>query len=43
MRRTDMGTVESGKNGDLVMLDANPVASVENLDQVSAVVLKGRH
>jgi len=43
LRRTDMGTVESGKNADLVLLDANPVVSVDNLDKVSAVVLKGRY
>jgi hypothetical protein len=43
LHRTDMGTVESGKNADLVLLDANPVANVANLDKMSAVVLKGRY
>lgn len=43
LRRTDMGAVEKGKNADLVLLNANPVAKVENLDEISAVVLKGRY
>ena len=44
LRRTaTMGTVEEGKNADLVLLDANPIASVENLDRIWGVVLKGRY
>jgi imidazolonepropionase-like amidohydrolase len=38
-----MGTVDVGKNADLVLLDANPVADVANLHQISAVVRAGRH
>jgi imidazolonepropionase-like amidohydrolase len=38
-----MGTVDVGKNADLVLLDANPVADVANLHQISAVVRRGRH
>ncbi|MEO7761760.1 MAG: amidohydrolase family protein [Casimicrobiaceae bacterium] len=41
-RQATMGTVEVGKNADLVLLDANPVADVANLDKISAVVLKGK-
>jgi imidazolonepropionase-like amidohydrolase len=40
---TPMGTVEEGNVGDLVLLDADPTASVENLDRISGVVLKGRY
>jgi len=44
LRRTaTMGTVEEGKNADLVLLDADPTASVENLDRIWGVVLKGRY
>ena len=38
-----MGTVEEGKNADLVLLDADPIASVENLDRIAGVFLKGRY
>jgi cytosine/adenosine deaminase-related metal-dependent hydrolase len=37
-----MGTVEKGKNADLVLLDANPIADVANLDKVSSVFLRGK-
>jgi hypothetical protein len=41
---TDMlGTVESGKFADLVVLDANPNESVANLHGVSGVVRAGRY
>jgi hypothetical protein len=44
LRRTaTMGTVEEGKSADLVLLDANPIASVENLDRIWGVVLHGRY
>lgn len=42
-RESTMGTVEAGKNADLVLLDANPIADVANLDKVSAVFLKGKY
>lgn len=37
-----MGTVEPGKNADLVLLDGNPVDSSANLDRIAGVFLKGR-
>ncbi len=44
LRRTaTMGTVEEGKNADLVLLDDNPIARVENLDRIWGVVLRGRY
>lgn len=40
---TTMGTVEVGKVADLVLLDADPTASVDNLHTVSGVVRAGRY
>jgi hypothetical protein len=40
---TTMGTVEQGKNADLVLLDANPIDDVKHLHTVSAVVRAGRY
>lgn len=42
-REAEMGTVEAGKNADLVLLSENPLADVRNLSRISAVVLKGRY
>ncbi len=36
------GTVEKGKLADLVLLDANPLESIENTQKISAVVVNGR-
>jgi len=40
-REASMGTVEAGKNADLVVLDANPAASERNLHRIDAVVRAG--
>jgi imidazolonepropionase-like amidohydrolase len=42
-REATMGTVEVGKNADLVLLDANPIVDVANLGKIAGVVLKGRY
>lgn len=42
-READMGTVEPGKNADLVLLDANPLADAANLSKIAGVMLKGRY
>ena len=42
-REATMGSVEAGKNADLVLLDANPLDDVANLDKVSAVFLRGKY
>jgi hypothetical protein len=42
-RQATMGTVDEGKNADLVLLDANPIEDVANLDKISGVFLKGRY
>jgi len=36
-----MGTVEAGKNADLVLLDANPLVTVQNMHRIAAVVRGG--
>lgn len=42
-RTGDMGTVEPGKNADLVLLDADPIESVQNLHQIDAVIRAGSY
>jgi|SRR5471030_2927613 len=42
-REASMGTVEVGRNADLVLLDANPLADAVNLSKIAAVILKGKH
>lgn len=42
LRRTEtMGTVEPGRNADLVVLDANPLDDVANLHEIAGVVRGG--
>lgn len=41
MGRTDIGTLEPGKLADLVVLDADPLASIGNLRQVALVARGG--
>jgi imidazolonepropionase-like amidohydrolase len=40
-REASMGAVEAGKRADLVLLGANPLASIANLHRIEAVVLRG--
>lgn len=42
-REATMGTVEGGKEANLVLLGANPVASAANLHKVDAVILNGTY
>ncbi len=39
----DRGTVEAGKRADLLLLSADPLASVSNLRKVSGVIRDGRY
>ncbi len=42
-REDAMGTVESGRDADLVLLDADPLDRVENLHRIAGVVRAGFH
>lgn len=42
-RMKDMGTVDTGKNADMVLLDANPIESVQNLHKINAVIRAGAY
>jgi imidazolonepropionase-like amidohydrolase len=44
MNATDvMGSVAAGKYADLVLLDANPIESVDNLHRICGVVRGGSY
>ena len=40
---SSMGTVEVGKNADLVVLDANPIDTVQNMHKIDAVIRAGHY
>ena len=40
---SSQGTIESGKIGNLVLLDANPLENIRNTQRINAVVLNGRY
>jgi hypothetical protein len=42
-REKVLGSVEDGKYADLVVLDANPLDDIHNVEKVNAVVLNGRY
>ena len=42
-REASMGTVAAGKEANLVLLDANPIESVQNLHRIHAVIRDGRY
>jgi imidazolonepropionase-like amidohydrolase len=42
-REKSMGSVEPGKDANLVLLDANPIASVQNLHKIYAVIRGGTY
>jgi imidazolonepropionase-like amidohydrolase len=37
-----LGTVEPGKVADLVVLDADPLADIRNVNRINAVIIGGR-
>jgi imidazolonepropionase-like amidohydrolase len=41
-RANRVGTIEVGKEADLVLLDANPLEDIRNTRRIQAVVLRGR-
>ena len=42
-REKELGTVDTGKFADLVLLDANPLTDIRNTQKISAVVVRGRY
>jgi len=42
-REQDLGTVETGRLADLVLLDANPLMSISNTRRIRAVIANGRY
>jgi len=42
-REATMGSVEAGKNADLVLLDANPIDDAANLSKIAGVVNAGKY
>ena len=40
-RTATMGSIDVGKNADIVLLNGNPVESVQNLRSISCVVRAG--
>jgi hypothetical protein len=42
-REKDLGTVESGKLADLVLLDANPLDDINNVRKISALIYDGAY
>ncbi len=41
LRLADQGTIEAGRSGDLLVLDANPLDDITNTRKISAVILRG--
>jgi imidazolonepropionase-like amidohydrolase len=41
LKMTDTGTLEVGKNADILVLDANPLDDIKNTRKISAVYLRG--
>jgi len=41
-RLDSLGTIQRGKTADLVLLDANPLEDISNVQEISAVVLGGK-
>lgn len=42
-RQATMGSITKGKDADLVLLAANPIANAGNLDKIYAVVVRGKY
>jgi imidazolonepropionase-like amidohydrolase len=41
-RSRDLGTIEKGKVADLILLEADPLTDIHNIEKISAVVAQGR-
>ena len=42
-KEKDLGTIETGKFADLVLLDANPLDDISNTRKIRAVIVNGRY
>ena len=42
LRSRDLGTLEKGKLADAVLLDADPIADIHNIENIAAVIAQGR-
>jgi imidazolonepropionase-like amidohydrolase len=42
LRSKDLGTIEKGKSADLLLLEANPLEDIHNIEKVSVVIAQGR-
>jgi imidazolonepropionase-like amidohydrolase len=42
LRSRDLGTIEKGKSADVVLLEADPLADIHNIEKITAVVAQGR-
>jgi imidazolonepropionase-like amidohydrolase len=42
LRSRDLGTIEKGKFADVVLLEADPLADIHNIEKIAAVIAQGR-
>jgi hypothetical protein len=43
LRSRDLGTIEKGKLADVVLLGADPLADIHNIENIAAVIAQGRN
>jgi imidazolonepropionase-like amidohydrolase len=40
---SQFGTIQKGKRADLILLEANPLAGINNIRKITGVLVKGRY